>query len=144
MSDGFPLEGLRVLVVEDDYLIAEDARCVLEKAGAEVIGPVRSVEDIQGALGRSKPDCAILDINLGEGPDYLPAETMMAEGIPVIFVTGYDQEAIPIDFSSVELLQKPAKPGTIIRAVEEICERARSPMTTLEAPRGRAAVRTAP
>lgn len=117
------LSGLRVLVVEDDYFLAEDARHALESAGAQVLGPCGTLEDAQEAISTNRIDCALLDINLGNGPDFTAAKTLFERHVPVIFVTGYDPAVIPPDLAEVDCLQKPTSPHRIVQAVSRLCSR---------------------
>jgi DNA-binding response OmpR family regulator len=104
----------RILVVEDDYLVAMDIARALERAGAEVIGPAPAVEAALDALARSMPDGAILDINLGGEMAFPVADALMARGVPFIFATGYDAQVIPLRFTHVKRCEKPM-------ASEQIC-----------------------
>jgi CheY-like chemotaxis protein len=104
----------RVLVVEDDYLVAMDIVRALERAGAEVIGPAPGVEAALDALERSAPDGAILDINLGGEMAFPVADALLARGVPFVFATGYDAQIIPPRFTNVKRCEKPM-------ASEQIC-----------------------
>jgi DNA-binding response OmpR family regulator len=118
-----PLDGLSVLVVEDDYFLAEDARHALESAGARVLGPCGTLEDAQELIRSSQLDCALLDINLGHGPDFTAARTLIDRGVPVIFVTGYDCEIIPAELAHVDCIHKPTSPYKIVQAACRLCGR---------------------
>jgi CheY-like chemotaxis protein len=104
----------RILVVEDDYLVAMDIVRALERAGAEVIGPAPAVEAALAALEQTVLDGAILDINLGGEMAFPVADALMARGIPFIFATGYDAQVIPLRFADVKRCEKPM-------ASEQIC-----------------------
>jgi CheY-like chemotaxis protein len=108
------LAGKRILVVEDDYLVAMDIVRALERAGAEVIGPASAVEAALAALEQTVLDGAILDINLGGEMAFPVADALMARGIPFIFATGYDAQVIPLRFTDVKRCEKPM-------ASEQIC-----------------------
>ena len=101
------LSGIRILIMEDDYYLAADAETALSSAGANVIGPCGNEEDGLALAGRAEIDCALLDVNLGPGPSFKIAHIMRERGIPFLFVTGYDREAIPTEFFDVQRLQKP-------------------------------------
>lgn len=105
----FPaLRGRRVLVVEDEYLLAEDVGEELERQGATVVGPVPSVRDALALLASEPaPHAAILDINLGGEMAYPVADALRARGIPFVFATGYDAEAIPETYAGVPRIEKP-------------------------------------
>jgi DNA-binding response OmpR family regulator len=117
------LSGVTVLVVEDDYYLADDTSLALEGAGANVLGPYVSFDEAQRAIGETKPDCAILDINLGNGPDFTSAAAMRSQGVPIMFVTGYDHATIPSEMKDVTCLQKPTTGRKIVQAVRRICGR---------------------
>lgn len=115
------LGGLTVLLVEDDFYLADDTSHALANAGAHVLGPYPRFEDAQEALSRSKPDCAILDINLGSGPDFTSAEALRRQGVPMMFVTGYDHATIPSELADVACLNKPTSAQKIVEAVRQLC-----------------------
>lgn len=117
------LSGLAVLVLEDDYYLADDARQVLEDAGARVIGPCADAAEASALADETRPDCAIVDVNLGDGPNFAPAQALLASGVPVIFITGYDHNVIPAALSHVPCLQKPTQSHKIVAAVEQLCAR---------------------
>ena len=117
------LSGLSVLIVEDDYYLADDARRALEAAGALVLGPCATLEDAQELFRSNRPDCALLDINLGDGPDFTGARALLDRGVPVVFVTGYDPAVIPAELAHVRCLQKPTSPGKVVQAVGQLCDR---------------------
>lgn len=123
MSDPAPLTGLSVLVLEDDFYIAEDARDALESAGAKVVGPFAAPAAALAEAARGRADCALVDVNLGPGPNFEPAERLLQLGIPVIFVTGYDHGVIPEALSNLPCLQKPVQGRRIVEAVEKACGR---------------------
>src|SRR3712207_5255758 len=83
--------GRRVLVVEDEYLLAEDLRDELEGEGAIVLGPVPSVaEALELLRSGPKPYMAIVDINLQGEMVWPVADRLREMGVPFIFATGYD------------------------------------------------------
>ncbi len=102
------LDRCRILVVEDEYLLADEMALELEDTGAIVLGPVPSVEQALALLdGEVPPDGAILDINLGGETAFPVADVLIGRGVPVLFTTGYDSEAIPERFAHVLLCEKP-------------------------------------
>ncbi len=110
-----PLEGLRVLVIEDDYYIATDEQQALQGAGAVVIGPCAQASD---AMAYDGPvDCAVVDINLGRGPSFEAAATLRRRGVPFLFTTGYDAGAIPREFADVPRLEKPIREADLVAAI---------------------------
>jgi len=117
------LAGLEVLVLEDDYLIADDTRRALKGAGAQVIGPFADFPEALEAADGRKPSCALVDVNLGRGPNFQAARALMARGVPVVFMTGYDKAVIPNDLQSVPCVQKPAENRKLVAAVRSACGR---------------------
>lgn len=117
------LDDLWVLVLEDDYLFADDARRALHAAGAAVVGPFRDAAQAIAAADVRKPDCAVLDINLGQGPDFAPAHALRARGVPLVIVTGYDAEVIPPELADAPCLRKPTDERLIVDAVAHLCGR---------------------
>lgn len=108
------VQGRRVLVVEDEYMLAEDLREELESQGAEVMGPVASVADALALLASGPvPDMAYLDINLGGEMAYPVADALRAREIPFIFATGYEAQAIPKAYADVPRVEKPVEVGQV-------------------------------
>ena len=114
------LVGRRILVLEDDFYLADDARRWLEGAGAEVLGPTGSIEKALDLLGNERVDGALVDINLGTGPSFAVSRALEDRGVPFAFVTGYDDEVIPDDLNSAPRLQKPVKQQALIAAVVDL------------------------
>lgn len=105
------LEGLRILVVEDNLLLAEATRLLLEENGCEVVGPAgRLARGLKLARDEAIAiDGAILDINLHGEMSFPIAEVLSLRGVPFVFVTGYeDRGIVPIAFRSARRLDKPA------------------------------------
>lgn len=101
------LGGCRVLVVEDEYFIADDLARALKRAGADVVGPVPSCEDALRLLAGSPVDVAVLDINLSDETVYPLADKLRQQHIPFFFTTGFGQAAVREDFRDVPRWQKP-------------------------------------
>jgi len=123
MAGDAPLLGLSILVLEDEYYLADDMRRVLLGAGARVIGPFRDPVAAMAQVERRAPDCAVIDVNLGEGIDFGPARSLFARGVPIVIVTGYDAEVIPKDLANPPCLQKPVRDQNVVRAVMDVCRR---------------------
>lgn len=119
------LNGIRVLVLEDEFLLADDlARC-LEDAGAETIGPVNTVEQAEKLLEVDLPDAAIVDLNLrGEMASGF-IERLAATRLPCLIVSGYGDDAVPQSVNRVPRLEKPVSPAAVIeRLAAELVRRA--------------------
>ena len=119
MPDTMPavaLQGRRILVVEDDYILAEGLRAELEAHGAEVLGPVPSIEDAEDLLATGPaPDAALLDLNLG-GEMAIPlADAFQDRGILFAFTTGYEAWSVPEGYAHVPRFEKPVDPSRLVR-----------------------------
>jgi DNA-binding NtrC family response regulator len=116
------LEGKRILVLEDDFYLAQDEKALLEQAGAEVVGPFGSAPHGSGLPGEGRVDGAVVDINLGLGPSFDFAQALEDRGIPFVFVTGYDAAVIPDELSHIERVEKPIRDRDFIAAVARLGE----------------------
>jgi CheY-like chemotaxis protein len=83
------LDGKRILIVEDEFLIAMTARDMVEEFGAIVIGPAATVEEALELARKEAIDIALLDLNLHGQSSVVVAEELEARQIPVVFATGY-------------------------------------------------------
>ena len=90
-----PLEGKRILVLEDDYYLATDEKALLEAAGATVVGPLGSGFKRSQLPEKGDVDAALVDINLGTGPSFDVARALVERGIQFVFLTGYDAGVVP-------------------------------------------------
>lgn len=97
----------RILVVEDEYFLAEDLREALEIRGMTVVGPVSTDEDAMRHVAGNLIDSAILDINLAGTMAYPLARTLKSRGIPFVFLTGYEDAARDSGVADIALIRKP-------------------------------------
>ncbi|PAX07975.1 response regulator [Sphingomonas lenta] len=112
------LAGRHLLVVEDEYLLADDLASKFRAQGASVVGPAANVEDALALLDGSEPvDCAVLDINLQGEKAFPIADLLMERDVPFVFATGYDASAIPERFDGVQRFEKPVEAAGIVRAL---------------------------
>jgi DNA-binding response OmpR family regulator len=109
----------RVLVVEDEYLIAMQTASIVEDAGYTVIGPEASVDATRRVLAHQKVDLALLDINLGGELVFPISEMLDTMDIPYIFVTSYPAIALPGEYGGRPLVQKPYVPELLVALIEE-------------------------
>lgn len=114
------LEGCKILLVEDEFFQAMDAKSWLEKAGAEVVGPTGFAEDVPALLHATRVDAAVVDINLGAGASYFVAHTLRDRGVPFMFLTGYGSASVPDDLADVPRLAKPANERKVLAAVRDL------------------------
>ncbi len=97
----------RVLLVEDEALVAMMVQDCLVEFGYQVVGPICTASE---ALEKARNDyfeAAVLDINLGDGAVYPIADVLDARGVPFVFVTGYDADSVEARFRTIPVLQKP-------------------------------------
>jgi CheY-like chemotaxis protein len=112
------LAGRRILLVEDEYFIADDMVGYFESRGADIVGPVASVRGALDLLASTKHlDAAILDVNLFGELAYPVADALLERGVPFVFATGYDGAVIPSRFSSVLRCEKPVAPSHLAKAL---------------------------
>ena len=118
-TDGQPLAGRRILVVEDDFLIAETLAEVLAAAGALVTGPVGTADEAQAVLAKPDPavDAAVLDIDLHGQKSYALADAMIRRGIPFVLTTGYDASAVDAAYRHYPRCEKPVTRRAILAAL---------------------------
>jgi DNA-binding NtrC family response regulator len=114
------LNGARILVLEDDYYLATDLETALEDAGAHVIGPFADAVAAAEALAADPPDCALIDLNLGEGICLDVPRELVRRSIPFAFVTGYDRTAIPEEFANTVRVEKPVAAQQAARMIERL------------------------
>lgn len=114
------LTGLRLLVVEDESLIAMLIADMLRDFGCVVVGPASNVEQALALVERDPIDGALLDVNLSDGHRSYPvAETLLKRGIPFAFVTGYGKAGLSADFRGIAVLQKPFVADRLRRLIVE-------------------------
>jgi CheY-like chemotaxis protein len=108
------LAGRRVLIVEDEYFLAEDLRAALIDVGVEVIGPAPSVEEALALIVAAPMiDAAVLDVNLRGDLVFPVADALHARAVPFVFASGYDRGSIPTRFADVPNVRKPLQPRSI-------------------------------
>ncbi|WGF89258.1 response regulator [Marinivivus vitaminiproducens] len=124
-----PLEGMRILVVEDDPILAIDMEATLVRAGAEVIGPVSHLPKAFEFATHQTLSVALLDVRLGDQSVEPAAQLLAARGIPIVFYTG---QPLPFplqkDWPRSTTLYKPATTEAIIDALARSAATA-SPLT---------------
>ena len=101
------LEGVKVLVVEDEFLVASLIEDMLESAGCIVSGPIPRIADALQAMDQDKYDAAILDVNLAGDRIDPVADALSRRNVPFMFVTGYGASALPAGFAERPRLGKP-------------------------------------
>jgi CheY-like chemotaxis protein len=104
-----PRGNPRILVAEDEYLIARNMRTLLRRFGSHVVGPVPNLDQAIELARTETFEAAILDVKLADGRPVYPLADLLAErGIPFLFVSGYSREDLPARYRRVPLIVKPA------------------------------------
>ena len=118
MADTPDLAGRRVLVVEDEMMIAMLVEDMLADLGCSVVGPAHAL-DTALDLARSELnlDVALLDVNLGGQPVFAVADALRAKGVPAVFSTGYGDAGLREVDRGAQVLQKPFRAGDLARAL---------------------------
>lgn len=108
------LQGRHILIVEDEYLLANDVSEALQEAGAHVLGPVATIEDATALIaGEARIDGAVLDVNLRGDMVFPVADALTERGVPFLFATGYDRWILPDRFADAPRLEKPVEVNTL-------------------------------
>jgi DNA-binding response OmpR family regulator len=124
MSDqpaGGEMRGIKkILVVEDETLLAEAISNLLLEADFEPVGPARTVDQAMGVLRTASIDAAILDIRLIGGVSFPLAYALRQRRLPFLFLTAYRRRDLPLDLQGEQLIEKPFKPSTLIQVLHEL------------------------
>lgn len=101
------LVGLRILIAEDEYLIARDLELTLVDAGCAEVFVVPSIAECRRVAAETKLHAAVLDLCLRDGDASGLAGELRAQGIALVIVTGYEEMAAPTDLRDLPRLAKP-------------------------------------
>lgn len=97
----------RVLLIEDEALVAMMIQECLDEFGYQVLGPIGTAGEAAAKAKDGQFEAAVLDINLGDGAVYPIADLLAERGVPFVFVTGYDADSVEARFRQIPILQKP-------------------------------------
>ena len=111
------LTGSRILLVEDEYYVADELCRALEGCGAEVIGPVPTLDRALPLAESQNLTCAVLDINLRGESGLRIAETLQRRNVPFVYSTGYSRTSVPDALKGAAHLEKPFRIEELLRAV---------------------------
>ena len=115
------LAGRKVMIVEDEYLLASALQDAVEQMGAEVVGPFARVQQAMQSIDAGElPDVGLLDVNLGSEYSYPLADALARLGIPAVLITGYDTSALPEAYRSLSYLRKPFDMASITSALDRV------------------------
>jgi CheY-like chemotaxis protein len=109
-----PFAGRCILIVEDEYFLADDLADEFRRLGAHVIGPISDVSEAEELLRSGQDlDAALLDINLRNDMVFPVARALRERRIPFVFTTGYDKASIDPEFGDIQLWEKPIDISTV-------------------------------
>jgi len=104
----------RVLIVEDEALVALDIAGQLTEAGLTIVGPALSVANALNLIGKGGCDAAVLDINLGHESSEPIVQELRAQNIPFVILTGYANSAALPSYGGAPVISKPARPVELV------------------------------
>jgi CheY-like chemotaxis protein len=116
------LQGVKVLVVEDEYLVAALMEDMLESAGCVVAGPIPRLAQALDAASSEACDVAVLDVNLAGERVYPVADILAQRNVPFVFVTGYG--VLPGEYANRPRLCKPFKMADLLDTLSDIVKTA--------------------
>ena len=115
------LQGRRVLVIEDESLVAMLLDTILEDMGCAVGGPEANIDDgLIAATTEASLDAALLDVNVAGREVFPVAEALRARGVPFVFSTGYGEAGLPEHWRGNPTIQKPFTEGAIRDALMKV------------------------
>jgi CheY-like chemotaxis protein len=120
------LRGKRILVIEDEPLVALEIEAVIRDAGGVVIGPAANLALARRLIDEERFDAALLDANLGGEPVDALAAALTRKGVRFAFATGYGRTALPLSFRAAPLIGKPFDAGQLVEAVARLLADGRS------------------
>jgi DNA-binding response OmpR family regulator len=113
------LRHKRVLIVEDEFLLGFTLLEELTEAGADVVGPVSTVDEALRIVTSEPLDLVLLDINVRGEMSFPVADALLARHVPLIFLTGYDADIIPDRLQRLPRLGKPYDPRELASALTD-------------------------
>lgn len=102
-----PLSGRRVLIVEDEIMVAWGMQDMLTQLGCEIVGLASRVDEALGMIAAENFDAVVLDINLNGEKSYPVAEALAAQSVPFVFATAYGVDSLPNEYRGLPVLEKP-------------------------------------
>jgi DNA-binding response OmpR family regulator len=120
----YALDGLRILVVEDDAPIALMLEDLLMQSGAVVLGPITTAAQAMTYIEQNSLDCAILDCKLADGSSLPVADALVKRDVPFVFASGYDASLVDSRYPNAPFLQKVFDRIELLAAICAVCRRA--------------------
>ena len=127
MANATHAEVPKVLVVEDEFIIALDVSETVKDLGYALEGPYPDKEHAFLAIEDDLPDCAILDVYTRDGEVYPLADALTEAGVPIIFHSGHiSPTEVRLRYPKAWACAKPCSPDKLIDVLQEAVERARA------------------
>jgi DNA-binding response OmpR family regulator len=118
------LDGRRILIVEDEAMLALDLSFAMQDLGAVVVGPVSRLRPALDLAGRDPPDAAVLDVDLAGEAVFPLADRLLAEGVPILFHTGHhDPHELARRYAGARVCPKPTDAERVALAVCDLLAR---------------------
>jgi len=117
--------GRRVLIVEDEAMIAGLIEVILREAEWSVVGPVATLERALATIERERLDAALLDVRINGHDAFAAADVLMRRRIPFIFVSGFTRKQMPPGYRHCAYIAKPFAPDAILALLDEVVARRR-------------------
>jgi CheY-like chemotaxis protein len=115
-----PLEGLHVLVVEDEAAVALMLEDFLAERGAAVVGPAADADSALRLIAAERIDCAVVDYGLVGGTSLPVADALLTRGVPFLFASGYDVSSIDPRYARVPRLDKVYSGEELLRVLVDL------------------------
>lgn len=123
VSAGEALRGRRVLVIEDEMLVAMEFESLLQRQGCAVLGPASTVGRALALLDHDQPDAALLDLNLNGEPATAVAVALKTRGVPFVLVTGYGEaQSSEPELQGAPRVDKPVNHHALVRALARVID----------------------
>ena len=120
---GDVLRGRRVLLVEDEMLVAMEFEGLLQRQGCAVVGPASTVDRALALLDHDQPDAALLDLNLNGEPATAVAVALKTRGVPFVLVTGYGEaQSSEPELQGAPRVDKPVNHYALVRALARVMD----------------------
>lgn len=111
------LQGARVLIVEDEFFLADDLARALRDAGGQPVGPVGTIRDAEDILSHERVDAAVVDLNLRGSMAFEFVERLAATDLPCVIVSGYGESELPEAVRNIRRLEKPVSAASVMQCV---------------------------
>lgn len=115
----------RVLVLEDEFIIADEIASILEDAGHTVLGPTPTIDGAMSRLAEeARPDAAIIDANIRGNSSVEVARRLRELDVPFCLCTGYRSGDLTAEFGEVAVIQKPVNPADLLATIRSLAGKA--------------------